>query len=190
MSLSVPLMLLALAGAVVLSTPQARSTCATTQRVRDGPRKRLRAALRPHMEAIAGADDLDVFAACLTSGLSPHQAAHCLGRHGRLSQWGTVAALLDMGVAPDTAWGEFTQVPGLEELVALARNSHRSGAGFARSCADLAGTLRERGQHQAAAAAARAGVLIALPLTFCFLPAFLLIGLLPILVELGIGIIH
>lgn len=191
MSITVATALMLVGVAVLVRTPQPR---VGSTRARDGPleklRRRILATARPQGEATAGAQDLDVFAACLRSGLGPHQVARCLATYGRLPVWATVSALLEVGASPETAWGECASIPGLEELAAIVRNSHRSGASMATNAAELAASLRERGQHQAQAAAARAGVLIALPLTLCFLPAFILIGLLPILVELGIGILQ
>ena len=42
---------------------------------------------------------------------------------------------------------------------------------------------------QATARAERAGVLIALPLTLCFLPAFLVLGLAPVVISLGTALL-
>ena len=44
---------------------------------------------------------------------------------------------------------------------------------------------RHDAERLVAARAERAGVLIALPLTACFLPAFLVLGLAPVVISLG-----
>ena len=45
--------------------------------------------------------------------------------------------------------------------------------------------MRQDDNDAAVATAERAGVLIAAPLALCFLPAFMLLGLVPVVVGLG-----
>ena len=79
--------------------------------------------------------------------------------------------------------------PGLGELAALARSSHHSGAGLSNGCSRIAARLRDDGADHATAEAERAGVLIALPMTLCYLPAFFLLGLAPMVISLGTSIL-
>ncbi len=95
-----------------------------------------------------------------------------------------VAAMLALGANPDIAWRAADPV---EELVTLAAAARRSAAGGGR----LADAVREHASllraDQAAAdrrAAGRAGVLMTAPLGICFLPAFLCLGLAPVIVGL------
>ena len=72
---------------------------------------------------------------------------------------------------------------------ALARSSHHSGAGLSNGCSRIAARLRDDGADHATAEAERAGVLIALPMTLCYLPAFFLLGLAPMVISLGTSIL-
>jgi pilus assembly protein TadC len=67
----------------------------------------------------------------------------------------------------------------------MARRSSRSGAAFAGAVAELAAQRRLALEDRAVAAAERAGVLISGPLGLCFLPAFLCLGIVPVVVGLA-----
>lgn len=60
-----------------------------------------------------------------------------------------------------------------------------SGAALADGVADLAEQSRQEAAHSAVAAAERAGVLIAGPLGLCFLPAFVCLGIVPVVAGLA-----
>jgi pilus assembly protein TadC len=68
-------------------------------------------------------------------------------------------------------------------VVAAAVRSHHSGAALASALERVAGDLRADRIIAADAAARRAGTLIVLPLGLCFLPAFVLAGLIPVIVA-------
>ena len=72
-----------------------------------------------------------------------------------------------------------------DALLRLARRSASSGAALADGVADLADQSRHDAAHTAAAAAERAGVLIAGPLGLCFLPAFVCLGIVPVVAGLA-----
>ena len=67
---------------------------------------------------------------------------------------------------------------------AFAR-SVESGAPLAGSLARLADDSRRRARWAAEGAARRAGVLAVLPLMLCFLPAFVLLSVVPVVVTLA-----
>jgi pilus assembly protein TadC len=94
-----------------------------------------------------------------------------------------VARALRLGAGPAEAWAHLADVTGAERLVAAAVRSSASGGALARAFTRLADDLRADRTAAAEAAARRAGVLIVLPLGLCFLPAFLLSGLVPVLVA-------
>ncbi|MFZ2116428.1 MAG: type II secretion system F family protein, partial [Pseudonocardiaceae bacterium] len=71
-----------------------------------------------------------------------------------------------------------------------ARRSGRSGMALAESLARLAADVRADAREQSEARAQRAGVLIAAPLGLCFLPAFLVIGIVPVLIGLAGGLMR
>jgi pilus assembly protein TadC len=101
------------------------------------------------------------------------------------------ADLLALGADPGVAW---SAPPGLptgsldaqtEALLRLARRSAASGAALADAVAALATQCRHDATHTAAGAAERAGVLIAGPLGLCFLPAFVCLGIVPVVAGLA-----
>lgn len=98
----------------------------------------------------------------------------CLDRVGRS---------LRLGAEPPEAWAHLASVPGAHRLVAAAVRSSSSGGALARAFTRIADDLRGDRAVAVEAAAHRAGVLIVLPLGLCFLPAFVLAGLVPVVVA-------
>lgn len=96
---------------------------------------------------------------------------------------GRVGRTLLLGGEPAEAWSQLLPVPGADRLVAAALRSSNSGAALAGALTRLADDLRADRSTAAEAAARRAGVLIVLPLGLCFLPAFILAGLVPVIVA-------
>jgi pilus assembly protein TadC len=99
---------------------------------------------------------------------------------GRLSR---VGRTLLLGGGPEEAWAHLDPVPGADRLIAAALRSSSSGAALAGALTRLADDLRGDRSIAAEASARRAGVLIVLPLGLCFLPAFILAGLVPVIVA-------
>ena len=95
-----------------------------------------------------------------------------------------VAALLMLGVDPDSAWRSAQSHPDLAALAAAARRSAAGGAGFAAAVREHAAVLRAAIAGSAERSAGRAGVAMTAPLGLCFLPAFLCLGLAPVVVGL------
>ncbi len=138
------------------------------------------------------AADIDLFSACLDSGLSTRDAAHVVARvaHPAHRQaWEQTVALLTIGVGPDRAFASMAQVEGLDELAKLAEVSHRSGSALSQGCRSISRELSATAVDHRTAAAERAGVYIALPLATCFLPAFMIIGLAPVVLGLGMKVL-
>ncbi|MFF3236557.1 type II secretion system F family protein [Micromonospora sp. NPDC002931] len=94
-----------------------------------------------------------------------------------------VGRLLRLGGGPEEAWEPLASVPGAERLTAAVLRSSNSGGALAGALTRLADDLRADRATAAEAAARRAGVLIVLPLGLCFLPAFILAGLVPVIVA-------
>jgi len=130
----------------------------------------------------------DLLAACLKAGLPvptavtavsgqlPANAAHAL----RAS-----ADLLALGADPATAWEPATSCQDTAALARGARRAAQSGTALADLVADLAATIRANTADAAEAAAQRAGVLITAPLGLCFLPAFVCLGVVPVIAGLA-----
>ncbi|MGW0432391.1 type II secretion system F family protein [Micromonospora sp. NPDC003197] len=88
-----------------------------------------------------------------------------------------------LGGGPEEAWAHLAPVAGADRLTTAAVRSAASGGALAGALARLADDLRADRAVAAEAAARRAGVLIVLPLGLCFLPAFILAGLVPVIVA-------
>lgn len=94
-----------------------------------------------------------------------------------------VARSLRLGAEPSEAWRHLSGVPGADRLVGAAIRSAASGAALAGALTRLADDLRADRAMAIESTARRAGVLIVLPLGLCFLPAFILAGLVPVIVA-------
>ncbi|KAB1933860.1 type II secretion system F family protein [Micromonospora sp. ALFpr18c] len=94
-----------------------------------------------------------------------------------------VGRTLLLGGGPAEAWSALDGVSGADRLAAAAARSANSGAALAGALTRLADDLRADRATAAEASARRAGVLIVLPLGLCFLPAFILAGLVPVIVA-------
>ena len=118
-------------------------------------------------------------AARATAPSAPPPLARILGR---------AADLLALGADPVTAWAPPTGDDVDDQcraLLRLARRSAASGAVLADSVAELAVESRHDAARAADAAAERAGVVIAGPLGVCFLPAFICLGVVPVVAGLA-----
>ncbi len=143
---------------------------------------------RTVVDPLAAASALDVFAVCLAAGMSVPAAAAATAPSAPAALAGMLhraAGLLALGADPDRAWATHGADPGCEALARLARRSACSGSALAQGAAELAAQYRRDAANAAAAAAERAGVLIAGPLGLCFLPAFFCLGIVPVVAGLA-----
>lgn len=130
----------------------------------------------------------DLLAACLRAGMPVPAAIEAI-----IDDWEgpeadalrATAALLTMGAAPAEAWAPARACPGTAELARAARRTARSGSALAQVAEEIATQLRASLADRAEAKAQRAGVLIAGPLALCFLPAFLCLGVVPVVLGLA-----
>jgi pilus assembly protein TadC len=141
-------------------------------------------------DPLAAASTFDVLAACLASGMAVSTAAAATAASapeplGRLL--GRAADLLALGADPETAWSSSGAPPDkhADGLLRLARRSAASGAALAHGVAELATESRDDAADAAGAAAERASVLIAGPLGVCYLPAFICLGIVPVVAGLA-----
>jgi Flp pilus assembly protein TadB len=128
----------------------------------------------------------DLLAATLRAGAPVDRAAEAVADAlgGPLAELlRRTARSLRLGAAPVEAWAHLSAVRGADRLVAAAVRSTASGGALAGALTRLADDLRSDRSVAADAAARRAGVLIVLPLGLCFLPAFVLAGLVPVVVA-------
>ncbi|MCE7080083.1 type II secretion system F family protein [Streptomyces sp. ST2-7A] len=148
------------------------------------PRWRARRARHdPRLPEAAG-----LLAACLAAGASPMAAAAAVGTalDGPLATaLRRAAAELALGGDPDRVWSRLGESPDAARLARALHLADLSGAPVVRTVALLASEHRAREGRAARARVHRAGVLLTLPLGLCFLPAFLLIGVAPVVVGLA-----
>ncbi|MFF2651072.1 type II secretion system F family protein [Streptomyces sp. NPDC058045] len=130
----------------------------------------------------------DLLAACIAAGADPVAASRAVGE----SLGGPVGERLARGAAevrlggePAEAWRDLAALPGAEPLARLLARAGDSGAPAAAPVARIATAARESWGRAATARARRAGVLITVPVGICFLPAFLAIGVLPVVIGLA-----
>ncbi|QBJ98730.1 type II secretion system F family protein [Rhodococcus sp. ABRD24] len=136
--------------------------------------------------AVAGAFDL--LAACMKAGLPVSSAAAAVSRSAPsplAESLRRTADLLALGADPATAWDVVAEEPATEALARMARRSARSGVALSGAMAELAAHQRADAEDRAAASAERAGVLISGPLGLCFLPAFICLGIVPVVIGLA-----
>lgn len=145
---------------------------------------------RPHapapMELLDAAAALDLLAACMSAGMPPGLAvsATASAAPDRLARpLSDVAGRLALGAS--APWAALADVAELADVATVARRSGDSGAAMAAAVAELATARRAAAGDAAEATAERAGVLIAGPLALCFLPAFVVLGLLPTVAGLA-----
>lgn len=134
----------------------------------------------------------DLLAACIAAGADPVTAARVVGESlegpvGRRLAWG--AAELRLGGEPAEAWRRLASVPGARHLARLLERAGDSGAPAAAPVARLAAEARAERGRSATTTARRAAVLITAPVGLCFLPAFITVGVVPILIGLAGGLL-
>lgn len=173
-----------LAAALLVSPSMVRTRAGAPAKTRALRRQRSRGA-----DPLGLASSLDVLAVCLAAGMavSTAAAATALSAPPRLAVvLRRSADLLALGADPAVAWSSaVTDDAGADALLRLARRSASSGAALADGVAELAVQSRDDAAAAATAAAERAGVLIAGPLGLCFLPAFVCLGLIPVVAGLA-----
>ena len=94
-----------------------------------------------------------------------------------------VAGLQRLGAAPATAWAELASDPDLAPVCRAVARSAESGSRLAAAFDRLAADRRSALTSAGLARARSAGVVAMAPLGLCFLPAFLLAGLAPVVIA-------
>lgn len=130
----------------------------------------------------------DLLAACLRAGLPVPTAVLAVAdqvppKVG--SALRSTADLLALGADPVQAWAPALEYPATAELARGARRTARSGTALAGVASALAADIRRTASDLAEARAQRAGVLITAPLGLCFLPAFVCLGIAPVVAGLA-----
>ena len=134
----------------------------------------------------------ELIAAALRAGAAPDAAVRVVaeavgGPVGlRLAR---VERALRLGAPAAEAWSYLGDDDGAIRFAHAAQRTDHSGAALAGALVRIADDLRTDSALATEAAARRAGVLIVLPLGLCFLPAFMLTGLVPVIVAVIGGVL-
>ncbi|MFF0489498.1 type II secretion system F family protein [Nocardia sp. NPDC004068] len=182
---------LVLLGVALLVVPGPRSSLARMRAMSGAPHRSTGQPATPTLDPLANASAFDLLAACLRAGLPVAIAARAVSTAAAeplRTALRHAAELLALGADPATAWQRAAADIGSGDLAALARlvrRSARSGSALAGAVAELAEHCRAQVEDAAAARAERAGVLIGGPLGLCFLPAFLCLGIVPVVIGLA-----
>lgn len=161
--------------AVTVARAAARLEPAGQRREREAARRDL-----PHV--------VSLLASALRAGGAPGEAIELVGRAldgpaaDRLLPW---AARLRLGADPATVWTGLAADPALGPLGRTLGRAHRSGAPVADAVEALAAELADRARAEVEDRARAVGVRAAVPLGVCLLPAFVLVGIVPMVVGLA-----
>jgi pilus assembly protein TadC len=140
----------------------------------------------PHLIAACA----ELLAACLEAGAPPATALAVTGHSlpdplgGQLTAAGHA---LRSGTAIEKALPESG---ALAPLASVFRRSAQTGSSMAGQLVAVAEQLRSDEHFERLERARRVGVLSALPLGLCMLPAFLLLAVVPAIIGLGAGVLH
>ncbi|WP_055699297.1 type II secretion system F family protein [Streptomyces silaceus] len=134
----------------------------------------------------------DLLAACVAAGAGPVAAAQAVGESlkgpvgERLARG---AAEVRLGGEPSDAWRQLAAMPGAAALARLLERAGESGAPAADPVSRLAADARAERGRAATARARRAAVLMTAPVGLCFLPAFVTVGVLPVVIGMAEGLL-
>ena len=128
-----------------------------------------------------------LFAAGLGSGAAPGAAIEIVCRAlpgAAADRLSTVAARLALGGDPVTVWSGLADDPALGPLGRTMARAHRTGAPVVTAVETLSEELARSARAEVEDRARAVGVRAAVPLGVCLLPAFLLLGIVPVVAGL------
>jgi Flp pilus assembly protein TadB len=126
---------------------------------------------------------VDLLSACLAAGQAPGPAVAQVAAafDGPLHEELTaVITRLELGADPVTVWRDLADHPQLGRLGRCVARAVDSGASVAQAMSRLAQDLRRDARARVEGRARAVGVKAALPLGLCMLPAFVLVGVVPL----------
>lgn len=135
----------------------------------------------------------DLMAACLAAGATPVDAARAVSTalgDPIAESLCRLTGALDLGADPSRAWAALAADAPLRPLARAAARSAETGAPLASLLAAVADDQRDEARARAEATARASGVKSVAPLAACFLPAFILIGIVPVVASLALPLIQ
>ncbi len=153
-------------------------------------RRRLAAVKRPlpPAEVSRAPIVIELAAVLLDAGLpvaaAVEGAAACAGPElgGRLRR---VSGLLRLGAPAGEAWGPLSDEPSVRPLALVAVRSADSGVALAAAFRRVAAEIRADDRLSRQRRAQRVGVWAVAPLGLCFLPAFVCLGVVPVVIGVA-----
>ncbi len=130
----------------------------------------------------------DLIAAGLRSGAAVPTALTAAARTapaGLRDELNRVAALLSLGTSAREAWSALARDPVIGSVAVVAARSADSGIRLADALSRCARTHRAELHAASVARAEGVGVLALLPLGLCFLPAFICLGVVPVVAGIA-----
>ncbi|WP_369272543.1 type II secretion system F family protein [Streptomyces sp. R11] len=134
----------------------------------------------------------DLLAACIAAGAAPVIAAQAVGEAlggpvgDRLARG---AAEVRLGGEPGEAWQRLASLPRAGPLARLLERADVSGLPAAGPVARIAAEARADWARAATERARRAAVMVSAPVGLCFLPAFIAVGVAPVVIGLAGGVL-
>jgi Flp pilus assembly protein TadB len=130
----------------------------------------------------------DLMVACLRAGqplsAAIDTAAEAVeGPLGERLSW--VGGQMRLGADPEVAWAALADERALASLARTMTRAVQSGAPVADVLTRLADDARQGARAASSAAARRVGVQAVAPLGLCFLPAFVFLGIIPVVAGLA-----
>ena len=135
---------------------------------------------------------IDLLAACLRGGGAWHESVEAVADaigDPLGSELARVAAHIRLGADPAEEWLSLTNEPILAPLGRAAARAATGGAPVAATLARLARDQRRTARAAASARARTAGVRAVAPLGLCFLPAFVLLGIVPAVAGIAANVL-
>jgi pilus assembly protein TadC len=128
---------------------------------------------------------IDLMAACAAAGHPSERVIAVVSRSvgGPLAErLDRLSARFELGADPLTAWRSLTDDPQLAPLARTMMRALESGAPISQALSRLADDNRRRRRTTTQQRARSVGVKSAGPLALCFLPAFMVLGVVPTVV--------
>lgn len=181
-------MVVGLAALGVVTGPVVVIVVVTVIYVRSVLRRRAQRRQREHQIRTGLAEVIDLLAVALSSGHNLYAAAHRVARWSGDPFGAAFASCLSAADRGQPLADSFEQLPGhlgpVAQPLAAALVSHeRYGAPITENLAALASESRRAHRHHAEVLARRLPVTLLAPLVVCVLPAFLLLTVVPLVVE-------
>jgi pilus assembly protein TadC len=135
---------------------------------------------------------LELLAAALAAGLPPRTATEAVVKvfDGPLAEdLAVVLSAVKMGMSDALAWRSLRDHPTLGEAACDLARSVESGTMMVETLAQHARTARQRRQSEVEVAAKALGVRCVPPMMICFIPAFLLLGIVPTVVSAFLAVL-